>query len=179
MTSTIPRPAAGEFAPSYAGYIAEIPAGGNPLELLASQIESVPGLLATVPESRATYRYAPEKWSIKEVLGHLCDSERVFAYRLMRIARGDTTPLPGFEEEAFVRGAEFDARPLADILAEWTAVRRATLMLARGLGDNVWGRLGEANDTPVSARALLYITVGHTHHHVSVLRSRYGVGEER
>jgi hypothetical protein len=178
MTRTIPRPATGEFAPFYAGYIAEVPVGASPLEMLASQLESVPDLLATVPESRAGYRYAPEKWSIKEVLGHLCDGERVFAYRMMRIARGDATPLPGFDEGEFVRAGDFDARPLADIVAEWTAARRATLMLARGLGDNVWGRMGDANGSPVSAGALLHIMVGHTEHHVGVLRSRYGVGKK-
>ena len=173
---TVARPEADEFADFYAGYIAEVPTNADPIEQLATQRETVQRLLESVPEERAGFRYSPEKWSIKEVVGHLCDSERIFVYRMLRIARADETPLPGFEEKDYVSEANFDARMLADLAEEWGAVRAATTALARGIAPAAWEHRGTANGKPVSARALLYITIGHTQHHLGVLRTRYQVG---
>ena len=176
MPFTIDRPAADEYAPFYAGYIAQVPEGRNPLDVLAAQLETVPALLAAVPEGGAHARYAPGTWSIKEVVGHLADAERVFAYRLLRVARGDQTPLAAFDENVYVRAAGFDARSLADLAAEWAAVRRATLTLVKSFATEAWLRRGVASGAPISARALVFIVAGHTAHHVAVLQSRYGVG---
>jgi uncharacterized damage-inducible protein DinB len=176
LVPVVPRPAADEFAEFYAGYIAEVPAKADPIEQLAAQAESTQRLFAAIPEEAAAFRYAPEKWSVKELVGHLCDSERIFAYRLLRIARGDETPLAGFEENEYVNEANFDARAFADLAAEWLAIRGATLPLVAGIAAGAWERRGTANGKPISARALLYIIIGHTQHHLGVLRTRYRVG---
>lgn len=144
--------------------------------MLAAQFDTVPAVLISVPKDQEGFRYAPEKWSIREVVGHLCDAERIFSYRLLRIARGDATPLPGFEEKDYVKHGGFDARSLADVTSDWTAARRSTIALTRGLAPEVWERRGTASGQTVSARALLYIIVGHVVHHMGVLRERYGVG---
>ena len=119
---TLSRPGTDESAPFYHGYIDKVP-GERIGEYLTSQLGEVERLLAPLDDATGRFRYAPEKWSVKEVLGHLCDAERIFAYRLLRIARADTTPLPGFDEDAYVPPAEFDARPLAELLREFQAVR--------------------------------------------------------
>ncbi len=175
MTLTVPRPAADEYSPFYETYISKVPTDGDPALELTAQLESVPALLAGVPESRAGYRYAPEKWSIKEVIGHLSDSERVFSYRMLRIARADTTPLPGFDENEFMKTAGFDGRTLREVLAEFTAVRASTLALVRSMEPEAWARRGTSNGKTISARALLYIIPGHVTHHMGTLRTRYGV----
>ena len=166
------RPASTEYAPYYDRYIARVPEGDVTATLEAQLAETL-ALLRTIPEERGTHRYGPDKWSIKEVVGHLADSERIFAYRALRVARGDATPLPGFDENAYVRGARFDAIPLADLAAELEAVRRATLALLRGLDDEALGRRGVANDQEITPRALAYIIAGHERHHVGILRERY------
>lgn len=173
---TVARPQPVEFAEFYAGYIAEVPLEGDPLEQLGTQLESVTRLLEGVSDEYAEFRYEPGKWSIKEVVGHLCDSERVFSYRMMRVGRADETALPGFEENDYVREANFDARTLPNIAGEWSSIRKATIALAQGFPPDAWERMGTANQKPISARALLYIILGHTQHHVGVLRTRYRVG---
>ncbi|HUL69538.1 MAG TPA: DinB family protein [Gemmatimonadales bacterium] len=177
MTLSVPRPAADEYSPYYDTYISKVPTDSDPALELTAQLESVPALLAGVTESRAGYRYAPEKWSIKEVIGHLSDSERVFGYRMLRIARADTTPLPGFDENEFMKKAGFDSRTLKDLLAEFIAVRASTLALVRSMDPEAWERRGTANGKTISTRALLYITPGHVTHHMGTLRTRYGVEE--
>jgi len=171
----VPRPAAQEFSPYFAGYIGQVPPAADPVELLEAQRARVPALFSTVSEEGAAYRYAPEKWSVKEMVGHLADAERIFAYRLLRIARTDQTPLAGFDENAYVPAGRFDARSLPDLVAEWEAVRDATLALARGLPPEAWERRGISNSEPISARALLYIIAGHVEHHLRVLKERYAV----
>jgi hypothetical protein len=168
----LPRPGSDESAPFYHGYIAEVPgeAIGAYLEAQLTELERV---LAPLDESRARSRYAAGKWSIKEVVGHLADSERIFGYRLLRIGRGDGTPLPGFDENAYVPAGGFDARPLASVLGELRAVRQGTIALAHGMPANAWSRRGEASGKVISARALAYIIVGHLTHHERVLRERY------
>jgi hypothetical protein len=175
MPASINRPASDEFATFYARYIEYLPRDADVMGILTAQLESLPKVVALAGEGRASYRYAEGKWSIREVVGHLSDAERVFGYRLLRVARADTTPLPGFDENDYVQSAQFERRPLADVVAEWVAVRRATIALASGMDPAAWVRRGTANNTPVSARALLYITAGHTEHHLSILRTRYGL----
>lgn len=175
MPATIERPKSDEFASFYSRYIEYLPRDADVMTTLTSQLDALAKMLARASERRASYRYAEGKWSVREVVGHLSDAERVFAYRLMRIARGDATPLPGFDENDYVRAAAFDRRPLSDVVGEWSAVRRATIAMASGLDSAAWERRGTANDTPVSARALLYIIAGHTEHHLGVLRTRYGL----
>jgi uncharacterized damage-inducible protein DinB len=171
---SLPRPAPDESASFYHGYIAKVP-GERIGDYLAAQVGEAERLLSPLDDAAARFRYAPEKWSVKEVLGHLCDSERVFAYRLLRIGRADSTPLPGFDENAYVPPAEFDERPLADLLREFQAVRASTIALAEGLPAGAWERRGQASGKSISTRALVYIIVGHTTHHLQVLRDRYRV----
>jgi uncharacterized damage-inducible protein DinB len=177
-TLAIPRPASDEAAPSYHGYIADV-RGENIAEQMASQLREVEGLFASIDDKAALARYAPGKWSIKEVLGHLSDAERIFSYRLLRISRGDRTPLPGFDENAYVPAGQFDAQPLRSLLDEFTAVRQSTLALVQGVPAERWGERGEASGKAISARALAYILVGHVVHHLRVLRERYGVGQPK
>jgi hypothetical protein len=169
---SLPRPGTDESAPFYHGYIAKVP-GDQIGTYLADQLQAVERLIGPLDEATGRSRYAPGKWSVKEVLGHLCDTERIFVYRLLRIARADTTPLPGFDENAYVPPAEFDARPLADLVWEFRAVRASTITLVEGLPSAAWARRGVASGKPVSTRALAYIVVGHVTHHLGVLRERY------
>lgn len=166
------RPASGEYAPSYEKYIALVPEG-DVVTRLAQQLETTLRLLRAIDEEQAGQRYAPDKWSIKEVFGHLTDSERVFAYRALRFARGDQTPLSGYEQDDYVRSANFDQQQLADLAAEYESVRRSTIQLLRSLTGEAWARRGKANETEVSVRALAYIIAGHEAHHVKVIKSRY------
>ena len=170
----VERPAAGEFIPYYGTYIARVPAG-DLAGILATQGASTQRLLALLGDARARHRYAPEKWSVKEVIGHLADAERVFAYRARRFARADESPLAGFDEKAYVPIADFDRRPLAALLAEFAAVRAATLALVTSLDEAAWRRQGTANGAGVSVRALACIIAGHELHHLAILRERYGV----
>jgi uncharacterized damage-inducible protein DinB len=172
---TIPRPASDEAAPFYHGYIAEVN-GENIVKQLTEQLEEVAGLFGSVDDTAALARYAPGKWSVKEVLGHLTDAERIFAYRLLRISRGDRTPLPGFDENAYVPAGRFDTRPLRSLMDEFRSVRLSTLAMMQGLPIEGWANRGEASGKPISARALAYIIAGHVSHHLGVLRDRYGVG---
>lgn len=171
----IPRPQANEAAPFYHGYIAEVK-GDNITDQLADQLEDVEELLGSLDDRAALARYAPGKWSIKEVLGHLGDVERIFAYRLLRISRGDRTPLPGFDENAYVPAGRFDLRPLESLMGEFRSVRQSTMALMHGLPQECWTNQGEASGAPVSARALAYIIPGHVTHHLGVLKDRYGLG---
>ncbi len=169
------RPEAGEFDPYYAGYINRVPEG-DVASLLEGQIRDTGAALRALPPAKATFRYAEGKWSIAEVIGHLIDVERIFSYRALRIARADATPIQGFDENAYVPAAESDGRALADLIAEFEAVRHATLALVRSFPAAAWTRIGTANGKPISVRALVYIIAGHERHHLSTLRERYGVG---
>ena len=166
------RPAAGEFSPYYAGYVSHVP-DGDVLETLGSQMDDTQAFLRGLPAPRASFRYAPGKWSVKEVVGHVADSERIFAYRALCIARGDATPLPGYEQDGYVRAANFDARSLAALASELETVRRATLTLLRSLDRESLLRRGVANGVPVTARALAFIIAGHERHHMEIVRTRY------
>jgi hypothetical protein len=171
-TLTLARPALDESAPFYHGYIAQV-AGEQIGGYLAEQVQELEYLLKPLDDTAARARYAPGKWSVKEVLGHLTDAERIFSYRLLRVSRGDPTPLPGFDENAFATAGAFDARPLASIIGEFSGVRLSTIALMDGLPPEAWARRGQASGAFISSRALAYIIVGHVAHHTRVLRERY------
>jgi uncharacterized damage-inducible protein DinB len=170
----VTRPAATDYAPAYAGYIAEV-TEEDILAALAAQSTETQKLLASLDESKAAYRYAKAKWSVKEVLGHMTDAERIMGYRALAIARGETQPLPGFEEDDYVRNASFDAWKLGDLAEQYALVRRSTLLLFRNLPDDAWDRRGNANGREITPRALAWVVAGHELHHVKVLRERYRV----
>jgi len=171
-TLTINRPEATEYAPYYGRYISLVP-DGDILESLEQQANETLRLLGGISESGADARYALEKWSIKEVVGHITDTERIFAYRLLRIARADETPLPGFEQDDYVRYGSFAACHLSDLAREFELVRQGNLLLMRHLDEEAWQRRGTASNAEVSVRALAYIIAGHELHHVGILKTRY------
>jgi len=170
----VDRPEADEIPPHFVGYVSKV-TESDPVAVLASQIDVTTGLLRGLSEAEALKRYAPVKWSVKEVVGHLADTERIMAYRALRIARGDETPLPGFDEKAYVPPAKFDARPLAELVADFRTVRTATLGLFKSFDGDAWRRRGTASGKPISVRALGYVIPGHERHHVEVLKTRYGL----
>jgi len=170
----ITRPEPAEFASFYAGYIGKVPDSG-PEPLLREQLGALEKL-RYLPEDKANYAYAEGKWTVKEVIGHVADGERVFSYRLTRIARGDTTPLAGFDENAWAKAAPHARRRIADVVDEMIAVRKSTIALIHSLDDQSIGNKGVANNNPVSARAICWIMAGHTKHHLDILSERYGVG---
>jgi DinB superfamily len=170
--SPVARPEPGEYAPYYDRYISLV-AGSDILGTLDSQRRQSMLLLSGRDESDGDFRYAPDKWSTKEVLGHVCDTERIMSYRALRIARGDRTPIEGFEQDDYVRNAPFRQRPLAELIEDYIAVRRATLTLLRNLDDAAWARRGIANKNEVSVRALAYLIAGHELHHRRVLEEKY------
>jgi hypothetical protein len=175
MAAPSGRPADDEYGAFYAGYVNRIPAGEDIVALLARQREDTLGRFGSVPEGRGAHRYAPGKWSVKEVVVHLSDAERIFAYRALRIARGDGTPLPGFDENAYVPLSGAEAQPLAALVTEWGHVRQATVSLFRHLPAEAWTRRGTASGAPVSVRALAWIIAGHERHHLGTLAERYGL----
>jgi DinB superfamily len=171
--STTQPPALDEYPSAYADYVGRVPAGADVLDVLARQLEETSGRLAGIPEARGGFRYAPAKWSVKEVVAHLCDVERIMVYRALRFARGDATPLAGFDEDTYAPEAGADARVLTNLLAEWVLVRQASLAFFHSLPPDTWARRGVANGNPVTVRALAYVVAGHEHHHLEVLRTRY------
>ena len=172
MSTPAARPKSSEYAPYYERYVSKVP-DGDIVGTLRSQLEETLALIRGIPDSRGDFRYAEGKWSIKELLGHVIDSERVFTYRALRFGRGDATPLPGFEQDDFVRGADFSKRSLSDLAEEFEHVRRATISLFASLEANAWDRRGKANDTEVSVRGIAFIVAGHERHHVEILKTRY------
>lgn len=171
----MPRPADTEYAPLYAAYISLVPEE-DILAVLTQQVEAVRRLAASVPEDRETFRYAPEKWSIREVFGHLGDAERVFGFRAFAFSRGEPGALPGFDENAYVARSGYERRSLESLAGDFTSIRQGNLSLLRGLDEEGWSRVGTANGLAVSVRALAFIMAGHARHHLAILRDRYGVG---
>ena len=170
--SAIGRPEPGEYAPYYDRYISLI-SGSDILGTLDSQRRQMLLLLSGRDESDGDFRYAPGKWTVKELLGHVCDTERMFAYRALRISRGDTTPIEGFDQDDYVRNGPFAHRPLAEVIEDYIAVRRATLTLFRNLDDVAWQRRGIANKNEVSVRAIAFTVAGHELHHRRILEEKY------
>lgn len=167
----IPAPEPSEYAPYYGKYISLVQ--GDVIAALEDQPRETLALLSTLSEQQADYRYAPDKWSIKEILGHIIDAERVFSYRALRFARHDGTPLASFEQDGYVRAGDFGDRQLTDLIDEFVCVRRATVWLFRTLSADAWMRRGVASDNPVSVRAIAYIIAGHELHHRRILREKY------
>src|SRR5436309_5949868 len=172
MITIAGRPQTNEHAPYFSRYIDLVPED-DIAGAIEAQGRETAALLAKVSEEKAAFRYAPDKWSIKQVVGHVTDAERVFAYRLMSIARGESKSLPGFDENDYMRNATFDEQPFAELVEGLGAVRRATLALLRGLSAEAWTRVGIANEKEISARAVAYALLGHERHHVRVLKERY------
>lgn len=166
------RPGADEYDTFYAGYVARVP-DGDLVTILDEQIGHTCALFDRVPPEREDHAYAPGKWSIKEVVGHLADAERVLSYRALRIGRGDSTEMPGFEEDAYVSAAGFGRHSLDDLVRDLRTVRRATVALFRGFDAEAWTRRGIANGAAVSVRALACIVAGHELHHRAILEERY------
>jgi hypothetical protein len=171
-SATIVRPATDEYAPFHATYVGEVP-DGDVLALLEEQGKETMALLHSVGEQRSGYRYAAGKWSIREVVGHIMDAERVFSYRALTFARGDGTALPGFDENGWAAVSNAHRRTLADLLGEFSALRAATVALFRSFSEAELARHGTASGHRVTVRGLLYVVTGHERHHVRILRERY------
>jgi hypothetical protein len=166
------RPESNEFASYYGRYVAKVP-DGDIAATLSQQFDVTHALLFPLPEEKALYAYAPGKWSIKQLVGHVMDTERVFAYRALRIGRNDKTPLAGFEQDDYVASGNFNARSLSSLLEEFAAVRNASVQLLAHFTDDQWRRRGTANGNEITVRALAYVIAGHELHHVDILRTRY------
>jgi hypothetical protein len=169
----IRKPEPHEHAPYYTPRIALTPP--DAMASLRMSSAATPALLAGLSDVQAAYRYAPGKWSVREVLGHVMDVERVLAYRAMAIARGDTQAWPGFDENAWVPAGRFEARPLASLIDEYRTVRAATIALFASCEGVVLERIGTASGHPLSVRAAAHIIAGHELHHVAILKERYGL----
>lgn len=173
MTTATPgRPDNTEFAPYYAVYVDAVP-DGDIVTVLRGDGDEMQAILAGMPESKGAHRYAADKWTIRDVIGHVIDAERVFAYRALRFARGDAAPLASFDQDVYVRTAGAGQRTLADLAAELRAVRDSTVALFASLPPDAWARRGIASEKTFSVRALAYIAAGHAHHHFRILRDRY------
>lgn len=166
------RPDASEHPPFHTNYISLVP-GADILPTLASQIEDTLSLLRSIPAEKGDYRYAPGKWTIRDCVGHMVDTERILTYRALRFSRGDQTTLPGFEQDDYVANAPYPRVPLADIIEEFADVRRASLWLFRNLDETAWNRRGMTGMGEVSVRGLAYIVAGHELNHTGILRDRY------
>lgn len=166
------RPETNEYAPYYGGYISQI-SGENVLEALETQIEQLQQMLAGVPEEKGRFAYAPGKWTLKEALSHLIDCERVFAYRIFRISRGDRTPIEGFDQDEYIATSNANERTFANLIDELSLERKANLIMLENISDADSALMGTASGKPVSVRALTYIMAGHITHHSKILAERY------
>jgi DinB superfamily len=166
------RPQTGEYAPYFDRYISLVP-GNDILAAFDDQRRQTLLLLSGRTDDDGDFRYAPDKWSLKEVLGHLNDTERIMGYRALRFARGDTTPIEGYEQDDYVRNSPFASRKLEDLIEDYIAVRRATVSLFRNLDEPAWTRRGIANENEVTVRALAYTIAGHELHHRRILEEKY------
>jgi hypothetical protein len=174
MPSVLPGlPAANEYAPAFERYILRAVQFPNPVEALATQSADFVALLRSLDPQKRLYRYAPGKWSIQQMLGHVIDAERVFAYRALTAARKDSNKLPPFEEDDWVAAAHIEAYDWEELVEEFAQVRAATVHFFQHLSPDAWTRTVTANSAPASVRALAYITLGHVAHHTSILRERY------
>ena len=173
MPAILTPPDSEEYAPFYAGYIERAQARGDVIAALAQQIEEIKAELGDLSDEQGLFRDAPNEWSIKEVMGHLNDVERVFSYRLLRVSRNDPTALPGFEQNNYVSEAGFDKYLLNDLMHEFEYLRRANILAIRNMSEEAILRRGTASGYTVSARALIYMIVGHVDHHLASLREKY------
>lgn len=168
------RPTTDEYASFYQTYVSLVPEH-DVLTVLSGQPAVLERMASALPVARETFRYAPGKWTVREVLGHMTDAERVFGYRAFCISRGEQNSLPGFDENHYAANADAGERELAELVNEFSAVRSVNLAVLRRLTDTTWRRIGSANGTPISVRALTFILAGHVRHHLGVLKAKYGV----
>ncbi|HSI88277.1 MAG TPA: DinB family protein [Pyrinomonadaceae bacterium] len=166
------RPENNEYAPYYEGYVSSIPEP-DVLSVLREQPKELTALFAGMPEHRGSFAYAPGKWTIKELLGHIIDAERVFAYRAHRFSHGDTTALSSFDQDIYVRNGRSNERTLESLILEFSFLRLANMELAKTLRDADLDLTGTASGADVTVRALLYIMAGHVRHHMNIIRERY------
>ncbi|GGE56280.1 DinB family protein [Priestia taiwanensis] len=166
------KPEITEYAPYYETYISLLPEN-NLIPLLDKQLEETIHLLSNLSEEQWYYRYAPNKWSLKEVIGHIADTERILYYRMLAIARGETIPLPGYDDDAYVAQASFDKHSISYLLESLALARQSTIHLLKGLDNTTYINHGHANNHPVTVRALAYIIAGHELHHRTIIHERY------
>jgi hypothetical protein len=171
--SFIPAPDPEEYTPFYSDYVQRATARGDVTTALPLQIDELKSALGGLFDSQARFKPGPQEWSIKEVVSHLIDVERVFSYRLLCISRKDKTPLPGFEQDDYVSAAGADEIPLSDLLDEFALLRRANTLAIKNMTDAAIAEIGTASGNPVSARALIYMLVGHVEHHMASLHEKY------
>ncbi|NNF00077.1 MAG: DinB family protein [Pyrinomonadaceae bacterium] len=171
-TQRIKSPEPSEFASYYSIYT-DLVEGDDVLAALNAQIPVTRELLVGIPEENGSFRYEDGKWSIKELVGHLIDTERIMAYRALRFARGDKTDIEGFDQDPYVENGNFNACSITDLAAHFELLRRANLHMFQGLSEKAWSRSGIASGNPVSVRALAYIIAGHEIHHLNILKERY------
>lgn len=166
------RPEENEYPPYYNNYIKLVPSG-NLLEILEVQLTEAVTLFSGLTEEKGNISYASGKWTVKEVIGHMIDTERIMSYRLLRISRGDKSPLAGFSEEDYALEGKFTVRLLTELVEELQTVRKSTISLLRGIPEHAWARSGTANELPVTAQAIAYIIAGHWIHHLNIIEERY------
>ncbi|MBS1842515.1 MAG: DinB family protein [Acidobacteria bacterium] len=166
------RPQPDEYPSFFEKYVSLIQSDDIVGTLEAQRVQMVQ-LLGARSEREGNFRYAPGKWSVKEIIGHLSDAERIFAYRALRIARGDETPLSAFEQDDYIVTGKFNERTLADLAAEFLSVRMATMTMVQSFTEEAWGRRGTASEHPVTVRAMGYVIAGHEMHHRKILDERY------
>ncbi len=166
------RPEKNEYAAFYETYVSLVEET-DIVSALEKNLSELQNLFAQVSEEKGSYAYAEGKWSVRELLGHLIDGERVFSYRALRISRDDQTPLASFEENSYVANSNFSRAKLADLIEEFSLLRRSNIYLFKNLTDKAWLHIGTASEAAVSVRALAYIMVGHVRHHANILRDRY------
>lgn len=166
------RPLASEYPEYYVPYVNLVPEG-DLLSVLKENLVKTVALFEGISEEDGHFRYSPNKWSIKEVLGHMADTERIMSYRLLRIGRGDQTALAGFNENDYIEGSDFSRLSIKNILEDFTATRNATITLIQNMPEKAWAHKGFANNTEVTARAVAYIIAGHAIHHRKIIKERY------
>ncbi|MGB7069466.1 MAG: DinB family protein [Pyrinomonadaceae bacterium] len=166
------RPEINEYDPYYESYVSLVPEG-DIVGVMDDQTSRLNDVFAELPQEFGTYRYAEGKWTVKEVISHLIDGERMFAYRVFRIARGDKTPIEGFEQDGYIENSHANNRSFAELLREFELLRNANTMFFKNLHDEDWVRIGTANEREISVRALAYIMAGHVRHHIEILKTRY------
>jgi hypothetical protein len=172
MSIIATRPAASEHLPYYSRYVEKV-SGDDIMSALKNQLRETIAFLNCITNEESVSRYEPNKWSVREVLGHVIDTERIFAYRALRIARGDATPLAGFEQDDYIKGGNFDKVRWSALIEEFELVRRANILMFSGFTDEAWMRSGTANNAPITARAIAWIIAGHELHHRQVIEEKY------
>lgn len=166
------RPEKTEYDSYYETYVSLV-SETDILSPLENQIAEIESLFAEISEEKGAFSYAEGKWTIKELVGHLIDGEKIFAYRALRVARADETPIEGFEQDGYIENAEFNKQKLADLVRHFALLRKVNLYFFQNLSEEAWRRTGTANDSAISVRALAFIMVGHIRHHLNILKTRY------